>query len=178
MSTSWRNILLVVGSGQNVGKTTFISDLIHQYKSLQPIAVKVSPHFHRPTVGLRIISESENYQLSEETNQESSKDSSRYLQAGASRSFYLQVEDSFLEEAFLALLPYLDIERPILIESAALNRYIEPGLFVFILNEKDKHKASASANMNIADYILLSDGESFNQAVSRFNFDQSWTIKK
>ena len=176
MQDVWKNMLLVAGSTQNVGKTTFICELLEANKTQHPIAIKISPHFHQATPGLKLISETIHYQLFEETNREIHKDSSRYLQHGANRSFYMQVKDEHLADAFMALFPILEADKPIVIESAALHQHIRSGLFLFIYQEESADKPSTKANFKIADFVVCSTGSTFSHPPSTFKFDQSWKI--
>ena len=57
MRPKFENILLIAGSGQNVGKTTFACQLIQNVQNQKPIAVKITPHFHKLTPGLIKIAE-------------------------------------------------------------------------------------------------------------------------
>jgi hypothetical protein len=161
-----------------VGKTTFINRVLEQSRVHNPIAVKISPHFYPPTPGLKLLSESENYQLFEETDRNSNKDSSLFLQNGAKRSYYMQAHDGHLAEAFIALLPYLEAERPILIESAALHQHIAAGLFLFIYNKNEEKKPTTKANLKIADFVVHSDGKSFDLPLSQLKFENEWKIIK
>ncbi len=178
MAQEWLNMLLVAGSTRNIGKTSFICQLLQRVRNHAPIAIKISPHFHAPTQGLKVLSENEHYQLFEETNQNSTKDSSRYLQSGALRSFYIQVTDELLPDAFMALLPFLTSTNPILIESAALHKHVAAGLFVFIYNQDATSKPATHANKQIADFIIQSDGKSFSIKPEQFNFNKTWTINQ
>ena len=177
MKQKWANILLVAGSGQNSGKTTFICQLVEKLSGYKPITVKVSSHFYDPTPGLKILAEEANFQLFEETNRETSKDSSLYLQHGAQRSFYIQAKDTQLEMAFMALLPYLEAEEPIIIESAAMHHVIDVGQFVFVLRENAEQKPSTEINKKVADLIVYSDGERFSPTVDHLIFDKEWKLK-
>lgn len=177
MKQRWSNILLVAGSGQNSGKTTFICQLLGQLANFKPIAIKVSPHFYAPTSGLKALAEEPNFQLFEETDQTSRKDSSRYLQNGAHRSFYIQVKDSNLQAAFIALLPYLEANQPILIESAAMHHVIDAGLFAFILRESEDKKPSTEINKKIADVLFAFNGQEFTPTTEYLIFDTEWKIK-
>lgn len=176
MKQRWNNILLVAGSRQNSGKTTFICELLGQLKSNRPIGIKITNHFHSPTPGLKPLAETANYQLFEETNSETNKDSSRYLQAGASRSFYAQAEKESLMDVFLALLPYLEADQPIVIESAAMHHHIDAGLFVFVLNENDEAKPASEINRKVADKLVRSNGKRFEPKTSAFQFNNEWTV--
>lgn len=178
MTNKWSNILLVAGSGQNAGKTTFICQLLEANKMLNPIAIKVSPHVHAPTPGLRVLVEEENYQVFEETDSTSHKDSSRYLGAGASRSFHIKANDDQLQMAFIALLPYLQTDVPILIESAALHHVIDAGIFALVINKTGKQKPSTAINRKVADIIISSDGRKFSPPVQSIYFNTEWKINR
>ena len=176
MDKKWANILLVAGSGRNVGKTTFICQLLDSMQGMKPIAIKISPHFHEQTKKLKVLSENKNYQIFEETRRDSSKDSSRYLKHGAKKSFYIQSKDEHLLDVFIALFPFLDAESPILIESASMHKYIQGGLFVFIYNDKKETKPTMQANLRIADIVIQSDGKEFTMKTNQIKFDKEWKI--
>ncbi|PTN09931.1 hypothetical protein [Mangrovibacterium marinum] len=174
MKPNWANILLIAGSGQNAGKTSFLCQLLEQHKEKQPIAVKLSHHFHEPTPGLILLAEEPGLQLFEETNRTTNKDSSLYLQHGAYRSFYIQCKDEYLQQAFISLLPYLEADQPILIESAGLHHVIDAGLFVFVINNNIATKPATEINRKIADLIITSDGKQFSPAPDQLIFDKAW----
>ncbi|HKJ43193.1 MAG TPA: hypothetical protein VKA27_13945 [Sunxiuqinia sp.] len=176
MAHHWGNILLIAGSSRNVGKTTFICQLLEQHRQQHPIAIKIAPHFHSITSGLKVIDETPNYQLFEETERSISKDSSLFLQSGAVRSFYAQAHDEHLPELFMALLPFLDGKTPILIESAALHKYVDAGLFLFIYDEQGERKNHTEANLKIADFVVHSNGKSFSVHPSQLKFENEWKI--
>jgi len=178
MKQKWANILLVAGSGQNSGKTTFICQLVKQLDNYSPITVKVSHHFYDPTPGLKILADEANFQLFEETNRTTNKDSSLYLQHGAHRSFYIQAKDHHLQLAFVALLPYLEADEPIIIESAAMHHVIDAGLFVFVLRKNSEQKPSTEINKKVADLLVFSDGERFSPTVDHLIFDTEWKVKQ
>ncbi|WP_321290381.1 hypothetical protein [uncultured Sunxiuqinia sp.] len=167
----------MAGSARNVGKTTFVCRLLQNTKEQKPIAVKISSHFHPQTEGLKLITEEYNcFQLFEETDRTTEKDSSLYLKNGAARSFYIQAKDEFLPNAFMALLPFLSISNPVIIESASLHKYIATGLFLFICNENEENKPYTKAHLKIADFVVQSDGKSFSLQPEQLNFDAEWKI--
>lgn len=177
MSKNWGNILLVAGSGRNIGKTNFICQLLESVKEQQPIAIKISLHFHNQTEGLKVITENENYQIFEETNKEMKKDSSMFLQNGADRSFYIQAKDEYLKEVFIAMYPFLNVDKPIIIESASLHKYIDGGFFLFIYGKNEIEKPSTKINLRIANLVTESDGKSFSIKPSQIKFEKEWKIK-
>ena len=126
------NILLVSGSGQNVGKTSFIRRVIAQNASHKLAAIKITPHFHEPTEGLVPIRITDNFRIFQETDVSSCKDSSLFLQAGSAIVIYIQTLDNYLEEAFRIATDNISAEQPIIIESAALRNILVPELYLFI----------------------------------------------
>ncbi len=173
----YRNILLVSGGQRNVGKTTFICQVIPSVKESGVTAVKITPHFHEVTPGLQPIAESESWCLFKETNTSQEKDTSLYLQAGAKNSFFLQTKKEYIHEAFLELYKYLPNEIPVIIESAGLVDLIKPGLFVVILPDGKCLKKEIENKLMVADLIVISDGKKFYPEPARVVFENGWTLK-
>ena len=83
-------LLLIAGNGRDSGKTTLACLIIQKFSTdHQIIALKISPHKHRIAAGGKVICDTENLYIAEETNPGTGKDSSRMLQAGAGRSFFI-----------------------------------------------------------------------------------------
>ena len=171
-----KNILLVSGSGRNVGKTNFLCEVIAQNANRNVVAVKITPHFHEPTAGLVSVAVSENYRIFQETDTTSGKDSSLFLRSGAAKVFYIQTTDIHLEEAFSITLKQVNPDQPIVTESAALRRYISPGLYVFIQKEQEEVKSSALEMKKLADVIVYSDGEQYSLNPKSILYNQTWKI--
>ncbi len=172
-----KNILLVSGAGQNVGKTSIIRRIIALNAGQKITAIKITPHFHEPTNGLIPVILTENYRIFHETGLISGKDSSLFLQAGAEKVFYIQTTDENLKEAFDQLIKILDPEQPIIIESAALRKILKPAFYLFIQNKFDEIKPSALEMQKLADIIVYSDSGQFSIDPASITFDQTWKIK-
>ena len=71
------NSLIIAGTGQNVGKTTLVCNIISENKAYNIIALKISPHFHKLAINDKIISQTPNYTIVEETKTDTNKDSSK-----------------------------------------------------------------------------------------------------
>jgi len=169
-----KNILLVSGSGRNIGKTSFIREVIAQNADHKLIAIKITPHFHEPTQGLVPIAITGNFRIYQETDLNSEKDSSLFLQSGAEKVFYIQTTDDYLEEAFSIVSALQDPNQPIITESAALRKYISPGLYVFIQKEQEEVKSSALEMKKLADVIIYSDGEQYSLNPKSIFYNQTW----
>jgi len=171
-----KNILLVSGSGRNVGKTSFIQQIIRQNAEQKLVAVKITPHFHEPTSSLTPVLIKENYRIFLETDLSSGKDSSLFLQSGAEKVFYLQATDDYLDEAFRKIREFNDHDQPIIVESAALRKFIIPEFYIFIQKENEELKPSALQMKKLANMNVTSDGFSFSYNPSKFIFDRTWKI--
>ncbi len=135
------NLLIIAGTGNKSGKTTFACRLIEQFRSLDIISVKITPHFHETTPGLELIKEDPDYSIYEETDRESSKDTSRMLKAGAVKVYFAKVTDNSLFEAFKNILDLIPHGAPVVCESPALRYQVDPGLFIVMMSpEKDNQK--------------------------------------
>jgi hypothetical protein len=136
-----QNILLIAGTGTKSGKTTLACRIIEQFIHLNITAIKITPHFHETTPGLKAVIEETGYAIYEETNEDSSKDTSRMLRAGATKVYFAKVLDDRLLYVFNKIRELIPEGTPIICESPALRYYVEPGAFLIISSETtNKHK--------------------------------------
>lgn len=134
------NILLVAGSGRNVGKTSVVERLIHGFKDHGIIALKVSPHFHALRGDEKLIRKTDGYTISEEINPDSTKDSSRFLRAGAQKVFFIQALGKNLKEAFIRTFDLLPENAAVIVESGGLRDFIQPSLFIYVKGKQNDNK--------------------------------------
>lgn len=169
------NIILVSGNGRNVGKTTFICELINQLKILKPISVKVSSHFHSVDLDkYLVLNQSDDFILLEEKNHDGSKDSNRMLRAGADKVFFLMVKDDKIGLAFNSLKKHFSKNVPIIIESASFRQILKPSLFFIVFGEETKNlKKSVIEFLPFADKKLYFDGLRFSLDPGKIIFNQN-----
>lgn len=122
------NLLIIAGTGNKSGKTSAACRLINDFSDRGIVAVKITPHFHETTPGLILLREESGFSVYRETSSELHKDTSKMLRAGASAVFLAMVRDNKLPEAFNAIMGFTDPGLPVICESPALARYMEPGL--------------------------------------------------
>jgi len=135
------NLLLIAGTGTKSGKTSVACRIIEQFHNLNITAIKISPHFHETTPGLKTIREETGYAIYEETNRNTTKDTSRMLQSGAFKVYFAKVLDNQLKFVFDKIMDLIPEGTPIICESPALRNFIEPGVFVIMtLDTINKHK--------------------------------------
>jgi len=176
MNSRFKDLLLVSGSGRNVGKTTFICNVIANNRLKKMAAIKITPHFHDASKGLIPIVENSNFRIYEETDNTSDNDTSRYLRAGAKKSYFIQTTDAFLKESLQLTSVLLDPDLPFLVESAELRNLVVPELFLFIQGSDSIDKPSAIEMRQLADATVFSDGEEFSLDPGHVYFHKFWKI--
>lgn len=150
------NILILAGTGRNIGKTVLACRILAQLaKNHESMGVKISPHFHPLEEKQEYIHQSENFVIIEE-NSNTKKDSSRMLQAGADRVFYIQCKKEYLSDALERLFPLLNPEAPVVVESGGLYDLVEPGLLIYITGNEMKKKIQVRPESKV---ITLSQNE-------------------
>jgi hypothetical protein len=161
------NILIIRGTGRNIGKTLYACRVIqHLAGSHRPVAVKISSHFHPLPDDMDIIAHMANYVVAEEKTIRD-KDSSRMLQAGAQRAYYIQARNEHVLEAFGQLLPGLDPSQPVVVESGGLYDFLEPSVLVHItggIQDKNNHFRPGS------ERVILASDEVFKNYRSSVRF--------
>jgi hypothetical protein len=127
------NVLLIYGEGRNVGKTTLGCRIIERLsRETKVIALKVSPHFHKLNGSLILLKGSDSLTIARETDKNSGKDSSRYLNAGAEEVYYIQSEDNGLALLAAWIRDNIPDSMPVVCESGGLSRAIQPGYIVHL----------------------------------------------
>jgi hypothetical protein len=94
------NLLLIAGTGIKSGKTTIACMIIEEFSELKITAIKITPHFHETTPGLKSVYEETGISIYEETDRGSTKDTSRMLRSGASKVYFAKVLDDRLLYTF------------------------------------------------------------------------------
>jgi hypothetical protein len=152
--------LVVGGQGRGVGKTALVVDIIRAFPEAGWTAVKISPHGHgawtepgEPSEG---GSAGQAALLQEETDRIGQSDSSRYLAAGARRSFWLRTQPGALAEGMTLLRGALEGAQNVILESNAVLEFIRPALYLVVLDpELSDFKESARRFIGLADGFVL-----------------------
>ncbi len=176
----YKNILLVGGTGRNVGKTELVCRLIRKISSEHKVyALKVSAISPDEELFHGDHSEEEsNCHLFEETRRNTNKDTSRMLRAGACRVFYLRSDDAGIETGFAAFEKKIPTDAVVVCESNSLGQFIQPGLYVMVKSEDMIIKPRAKIQMKNADMVIISDGKSGFSEVQKIVFTEAkdWQV--
>ncbi len=179
---------MIGSAGANVGKTELACKILEKLraKSRNIIGIKVTTiknkdgQCPRGGEGCGVCSSVEGaYSITEETNCDSGKDTSRLLAAGAGRVFWIRVIQSHLKEAAITLLDIIGLDSTCICESNSLRLVVEPGLFLIAENENQKGwKDSALQVKRYADKIVVSDGKNFNLDINRIKLiNGKWMLQ-
>lgn len=152
-----QNLLLVAGTGNKSGKTTFTCRVIEQFRHLGINAIKITPHFHETTPGLELLDEKPGFSVYKETNRRTDKDTSRMLKAGASAVYFAKVTDDTLLQAFTSILKNIEPGIPVICESPALRYHVDPGLFVIMKSEAANNNKDINKLLGLPHIIFQLD---------------------
>jgi len=147
-------LVIVAGTGRKTGKTTIACRIIETFSHCNITAVKISSHLHDPQDHLVSLYRSDGYLIWEEKSSESGKDSSEFLKAGATRSFYIQALNGNSVDAFQKLLELLPYSSPIVCESPSLAAGVMPGALIIVSGSG----ADADTDKNLS---VLKDRKAF-----------------
>jgi hypothetical protein len=152
------NLLLIAGTGTKSGKTTMVCRIIEQFNESNITAIKISPHFHEATTGLKTICEEKGYSIYEETNRDTTKDTSRMLRSGAARVYFAKVLDDRLRFVFDKIMDLIPAATPIVCESPALRNFVEPGVFI-VMSSYITNKRKNINHLQQLPHIMFKLGE-------------------
>jgi hypothetical protein len=172
------NLLLIAGTGNKSGKTTLACRVIEQFRDRGIVAIKITPHFHETTPGLKVLTEKPGYSVFEETNSDTTKDTSRMLRAGASKVFFARVNDNSLLDAFLEIIKQVPDGTPVVCESPALRCFAEPGQFVIMISNEAYNNKDIS-NLLKLPHVKINLADLSRMQSLPFGFDDGkWFYKK
>lgn len=160
------NLLLIAGNGRNVGKTYFACKIIAQLSATTKVCgIKISSHFHS-FCEKDILFQNEHFILLEE-KQNSTKDSSLMLKAGAKHVYFIMTKQEHLHEAFQKIQSHLP-EYAIVCESGGLHEIVTPGLFFFV--HQSGKELEKKHHLNYSPIIVYNNGKEFDFDINHLNF--------
>jgi hypothetical protein len=155
-------IVVVGGHTRNIGKTSVVAGLIRALPELRWTAFKISHHWHGTDVMEGV--DQPGFAMDEETDRDRGTDSSRYLDAGAVRSFWVRTREGRLSEAMPRLLEEFERGQAtggnVLIESNSVLECLRPDVYLSVIDPGTADfKASALRYLDRADAVLLAGQE-------------------
>jgi len=171
------NMIMIGAASKNAGKTEFACRLIEKFKDKYAVfGLKISTK-HDPAESKHNLS-GDAFLLTEETGEETGKDTSRMLEAGAKKVFWLRTAVDKLEPGFMEFRKYLSGNELIICESNSLRRVVEPGFFMIMrIKGSQEIKPSCRAVWEYADCINDFEEHRFGILVEDVVFnDPDWEV--
>lgn len=181
-----KNMLVLGSADRNVGKTEFACRLIARYTTIQPVvAIKITTVKERDGKCPRggegcgvCTSLQGNYAITEEVSGPEGKDTTRMLEAGAHKVYWLRVLKEHLAEGVSSLLEMIPENAMIVCESNSLRQVLTPGVFL-VIREKGSEaiKASCKEVIQFADHVFDFDGANWDISPDQCIFDNGqWKV--
>jgi len=151
-------IVVVGGHTRNIGKTALVEDIIRAFPKAVWTAIKITQFGHGECAagaGCDCAPRDHAFALDRETVRDSGTDSSRFLAAGAARSFWLRTKQGQLALGMPALRGVLADGGFSILESNSVLRFVRPALYLVVLDPtRQDFKPSARVNLNRADAFV------------------------
>jgi hypothetical protein len=153
-------IVVIGGHSRNIGKTSVVAGLISALPSHNWTAFKVTQFGHgRCSLNGRpchCATADHTWAISEEKDRSGKSDSSRFLTAGAKRSFWVRTEQGRLADAMPMVARRLAESENAILESNSILKFIEPDLYISVLDPAvEDFKASALAALPRANALIV-----------------------
>lgn len=159
--TTYPQLLEIGSTGRNSGKTFFAKDIIERYKgqysivALKIITIRGARGVcQRGGTGCGICTSiDDGFELIEENNARGKKDTMELLKSGCERAYLLKAFEDSLSKGFEAFLEKISKDTLVICESNSLRKYLIPGCFIMINNQRGIKK-SASEVLDFADFVI------------------------
>ena len=158
------SVVVVGGHTRNIGKTSVVCEIIRAFPERRWTAVKITQYGHGVCSAngeaCDCVTADHSMALSQEREGTSGTDSSRYLVAGAERSFWLRTAQGNLAEAMPRLRALIaGSEGDVILESNSVLRFLRPDVYVSVLDPAvEDFKPSALQYLDRADAVVLPAG--------------------
>lgn len=156
-------IVVVGGHSRNIGKTSVVAGIIRALPEMRWTAFKVTQFGHGLCSAKGEPCDCETAEhtvaITEERDAESGTDSSRYLAAGAIRSFWVRTRIGDLVEAMPRIRKEVERAENVIFESNSILRFLRPDLYLSVLAPTVRDfKDSARLYLDRADAVLALEG--------------------
>jgi len=153
-------IIVIGGQSRDVGKTSVVAGIIAALPSYNWAAFKITQFGHgRCSLDGKpcdCATDDRCWAITEEKDPAGRSDTSRFLSAGAKRSFWVRTEQGRLQEALPVLRRRLAESENAIIESNSIVEFIQPDLYITVLDPAvEDFKPSAKRLIERADAVIL-----------------------
>lgn len=166
-------LVVIGGHSRSVGKTSVVTGLISALPEFEWTAAKITQYGHRICSAngeaCDCATGDHSWAISEERDSAGDADTSRFLQAGAARVFWVRTEQGRLAEAMPTLRERLKSASNVILESNSVLKFVRPDLYLTVLDPATADfKTSAREFLDRADAVILheNNGQAEWQSVS------------
>lgn len=166
--TLWR-LIVIGGHTRSIGKTQLVCDVIQAFPKAQWIAGKITQYGHGVCAqngeNCDCAPDEHVCALDWESRADTGTDSSRFLAAGAKRSFWLRTKQGYLAEGLPLLREALhdaaadspsEQGRAVIVESNSLMQFVKPSLYFAVIDPlREDFKESAQTALDRAHALVL-----------------------
>ncbi len=159
-------IVVVGGHTRNIGKTSVVAGLIAALPEKRWTAIKITQFGHGVCSAngepCDCATADHAMAISEERNRGSGTDTSRYLAAGAARSFWVRTRQGELGEAMGRVRELLAGSENAIVESNSVLRFLQPDVSLSVLDPSiGDFKPSALRYLDRVDALIVPEGAVF-----------------
>ena len=152
--------IIVGGQAKNVGKTTFICNIISAFPDLKWTAAKVSNHPH-VAENCEVLMKGSQWRILQQNPGADHNDTARFLKSGASRALLVQADNNSLEEACTSLMQEISATTAVIVESASAAEFLRYDLLFLLVDAGQvDFKNSAKEHLDRADALVIRDSDS------------------
>ena len=153
-------IVVVGGHSRSVGKTSVVAGLIAALPEFHWTAMKITQYGHGICSAngelCHCATDDHSWAVSEEKDRSGQSDTSRFLQAGATRAWWVRTEQGRLGEAMPAVRRRLAEAENTILESNSVLKFLRPDLYLTVLDPATADfKASAQEFLDCANAVIL-----------------------
>ena len=153
-------IVVVGGHSRSVGKTSVVAGLIAALPECHWTALKITQYGHgicsNTGKSCHCASDDHTWAINEEKDRSGESDTSRFLVAGAQRSWWVRTEQGRLAEAMPTVHDKLSHAENVIVESNSLLHFLRPDLYLSVLDPATADfKMSAAKFLDRADAVIL-----------------------
>jgi hypothetical protein len=173
-------LAVIGGHTRNIGKTSVICSLIRATPHLNWTAIKITQYGHgictKDGETCECALPDHPFALKQELDPGAHTDTSRFLAAGAVRSYWARTAQGSLGAAIPALRRIWESTTNTIVESNSLLQFVKPDVYLSVLNFGfDDFKESSLRHLDRADAIVaISDGPPVWRGVS----ESLWRSKR
>ena len=154
------SIVVIGGHTRSVGKTSVVAGLIAALPEFRWTALKITQYGHgicsANGAPCDCATGDHSWAVTEERDRSGDSDSSRFLVAGADRSWWVRTKQGRLAEAMPRVREILAKSQNTIIESNSILRFLKPDLYLTVLDPATADfKSSAQQFLDRADAVLL-----------------------